>query len=332
MDGKRDRILWLSLPAVLLALGGAVVSAQDAAPSSATGVSSNPFAEISVAPEAPDPHGRADPRPNDSADDPSDSSTAAARQSPAQPPRRQVTSGRITAGDPPATDEAGTADDQPLPADPNDARPLGDPENPDRQGSGSIADNWWLRTIVALAIVIGLIYATRGVLRRMGGQIAPASAGHVIEVLGRSPIGPKTGVMFLKLNHRILVVAQSPSGMDTLTEIDDPEEVAMLLGQFDAARPTSVSNSFRGLMERLDRLYQGQSGDGREPRNPATQANARTTGLAGGDRATESAAFAAEPRRAQVDGEIDRTREQLNGLLGRMRAIRRETGEGGTDR
>lgn len=191
--------------------------------------------------------------------------------------------------DNPAADLPTTQADRPLPVNPNDARPLG-PFDRDSQGADDRSTgNWWLQTVVALAIVIGLIFVTRKGLQRLGGHVVPTSAGHLIEVLGRAPLGPKTSVMFVKLNHRILVVGQSAAGMNTLAEIEDPEEVAGLLGQFDAARPKSISTGFRGLMGSLDRLYQGQDADSRRDDDP-------------------------EP-------DIDRTQSELSGLLSRIRSL-----------
>jgi flagellar biogenesis protein FliO len=180
--------------------------------------------------------------------------------------------------------------DRRLPANPNDARPLGpfNGDAPDAEDRST--GNWWLQTVVALAIVIGLILLTRKGLQRLGGHVVPTSAAHMVEVLGRTSLGPKTSVLFVKLNHRILVVGQTTAGMNTLAEIDDPEEVAGLLGQFDAARPKSISTGFRGLMTSLDRLYQGQD-------------------------------LEARSQEKETEADIDRAQSELSGLLSRIRSL-----------
>ena len=132
-------------------------------------------------------------------------------------------------------------------------------------------------------------------------RYTPGGADGMVEVLGRSGIGPKTSVLFLRIDRRIVVVAQGATGLDTLMQIDDPEEVAALIGRFESARPKSLSAGFRQMLQRFD-----------------------------GDHVSESDG----PVEASVLGEgrdgdeqhIDRTRDRLGDLLSQVRSFKPEGG------
>lgn len=166
------------------------------------------------------------------------------------------------------------------------------PSAPGTLSAGTDDGGWMLKTLTALGVVIALIFALRFMLQRMGGRAVGATTNGIVEVLGRTNIGPKTQVLFLKLHQRVLVVAQSPSGFNTLTCLDDPEEVAWVMTELETARPTSISQSFRHLIDRFDRDYQPGASLALE-----------------GDDTTEH--------------DVDRTRDGVNGLRSRMRSILR---------
>lgn len=166
--------------------------------------------------------------------------------------------------------------------------PDGDSVPDDRRDTSSAS--WIVETFSALVIVIALILLVRLAMRRMSGQGGANEVGGLVEVLARCPIAPKTHVVFLKIQQRIIIAAQSPSGLDTLADIDDPQEVAQLLAATDAAKDNSISHSFRNLMSRMDRAY-------RHPRETADE---------GAD---------------QSEYTVDRASEQVSGLLGRLRRM-----------
>ena len=159
---------------------------------------------------------------------------------------------------------------------------------------------WVLKTLGALGLVLALVLVLRVFLQRFN-RYTPGGADGMVEVLGRSGIGPKTSVLFLRIDRRIVVVAQGATGLDTLMQIDDPEEVAALIGRFESARPKSLSAGFRQMLQRFD-----------------------------GDHVSESDG----PVEASVLGEgrdgdeqhIDRTRDRLGDLLSQVRSFKPEGG------
>lgn len=111
--------------------------------------------------------------------------------------------------------------------------------------------SWWLlKTITALGVVIGLVLLVRYVYARMGGKVA-GYASPVVEVLSRTTVAPRSHVLLLRVGGRVLVVSDSSAGMRTLASLEDPQEVADVLGAVSAAKPTSISKGFSQLLHRF---------------------------------------------------------------------------------
>ncbi|MFA7237640.1 MAG: flagellar biosynthetic protein FliO [Phycisphaeraceae bacterium] len=156
--------------------------------------------------------------------------------------------------------------------------------------SGGGSGGWVVQTMLALGLVIALIFALRWLLKRLtgwGGATGAHRADALVEVLARSTIAPKTSVLFLKIHERIVVAGQTPAGLDTLTEFDDPDQVAAILTQIQAARPHSISRAFGSLLKQADKDY------------------------APGD---------------EQEHIVDRTRDSMSGLLGRIRSLKKNNG------
>jgi flagellar biogenesis protein FliO len=77
-----------------------------------------------------------------------------------------------------------------------------------------------------------------GVAVRLASRFLPAlrvdPRHRAIQVLDRSPLGPKETVFLLRCGSRVLVVGSTPSSMTTLAEITDPQEAEQLERHRDA--------------------------------------------------------------------------------------------------
>lgn len=109
---------------------------------------------------------------------------------------------------------------------------------------------WMLKTLTAMGIVIGLVLLVRYVYARLGGKVA-GYASPVVEVLSRTTVAPRSHVLLLRVGGRVLVVSDSSAGMRTLASLEDPQEVADVLGAVIAAKPTSISKGFSQLLHRF---------------------------------------------------------------------------------
>lgn len=193
---------------------------------------------------------------------------------------------------------AGVAPAPAEPAPPQEQQPLGPSGSQADHRTTSITPSsapasggsWLVRTLLALGLVIALIFALRWLLKRLtgwGGTAGAHRADALVEVLARSTIAPKTSVLFLKIHERIVVAGQTPAGLNTLTEFDDPDQVAVILTQIQAARPHSISRTFGSLMKQADKDY---------------------------------------PTGDEQEHIVDRTRDSMSGLLGRIRSLKKNNG------
>lgn len=148
-------------------------------------------------------------------------------------------------------------------------------------------NDWILQTLTALGIVLALIFLLRWLWMKMTGQVSASSNAAVVEVLSRTTIAPKNHVVLLRVAGRILVCNDSGQGMTTLSTIDDPHEIATILAEVSATKSSSISRSFTDLMQRFNGDY-------------------------------ESVQSQSEGTDAE-EYSVDHTRNQLSGLLSRLR-------------
>jgi flagellar biogenesis protein FliO len=145
---------------------------------------------------------------------------------------------------------------------PSESKPLGtsgqglvpdnaDPKNEEAPlGSYSNTGSWVLNTVTALGVVIGLILIMRMVMNKLTGRSVIGGRSGIVEVLSRTSISPRNQVMLLRLGQRIIVVSEGPTGMRTLANVDDPDEVANLLSTVSSTRPGSITQNFNQLLNR----------------------------------------------------------------------------------
>lgn len=207
--------------------------------------------------------------------------------------------------DPPATQEfAPPSADVPAAKSPapsvTELRPLGAPGRALPKGPAGAAkpqvsgSAWILQTSISLGAVIALALAAGWVLRSLarknGGLRASLGAGGrapagVLEILGRYPVGRGATLVLLKLDRRVLLLAQSAtgrlggSGFSMLSEITDPEEVASILVKTRDDDGDSMAERFRSMLGRHDRDLQEITGDG------GTAGGRRVQSGSGGDSA-----------------------------------------------
>jgi len=167
------------------------------------------------------------------------------------------------------------AQSAPLPPNSSEDLPLGRPHAtaPGATAAGSSDGYGVVRTAGALALIIGLIIALRFVLQRLSGSPSPAAAGRLVELLGRSNIGPRTHILFLRINRQIIVASQTPQGLSTLAVLDQPDDIAWVLAQTQDRGFRSILGKFEhrsseraapaeaktaALLERLRAIKRGE--------------------------------------------------------------------------
>ncbi|MBI1336379.1 MAG: hypothetical protein GC164_05395 [Phycisphaera sp.] len=152
------------------------------------------------------------------------------------------------------------------------------------------SSGWALKTLSALGLVIAMILFTRLAMQRLGGRVAAAGRSQAVQVLSRTTVAPRNHVLLLRVGGRILVVNDSSQGMRTLCEVSDPDEVASLIGSVNASKPRSISEGFTQMLHNFN--------------NNLDEADVIQDG--GAD---------------ETEHSVDRAREQVSALIGRLRAI-----------
>lgn len=113
--------------------------------------------------------------------------------------------------------------------------------------------------VVVLALILGLARVARSLSMRHGGLLSALGAGGrapsgVLHVLGRYPVGKGQTLVLLHLHARVLLVCQTHTrhggGMQTLCEITDPDQVAMLVAKTGEDSSASIASGFRQSLER----------------------------------------------------------------------------------
>lgn len=188
-----------------------------------------------------------------------------------------------------------------VPVDPNESKPLG-PSGAyqgTRNELQSTSSAWGMtKTILALAFVVLLILVGRQLMLRWMGRPAAVNRSRAVEVLSRISVGPRQHVVLLRMGSRILVVADSAGQMRPLANIDEPEEVASILKTVTTSRPSSISQGFGQMLGKFDQEYDE----------------------------TDDKLRIADEGQDTAEFQVDRTRDQINGLLARVKAM---AGKGG---
>ena len=105
----------------------------------------------------------------------------------------------------------------------------------------------------SLAIVLGLFVVLAWCTRRFAPAGSAQLPKEALELLGRSSLSPRQHVQLVRLGNKLLLVALTPAGAETLTEITDAAEVERLTSLCRRGQPASASNSFAQALGELTR-------------------------------------------------------------------------------
>ena len=101
----------------------------------------------------------------------------------------------------------------------------------------------------SLAVVLGLFFLCAWLFRRSMPRGSAQMPTEVLEVLGRSALFGRQPVQLVRLGGKLLLVAQSNAGMQTLAEVTDPAEVDRIAGLCRQHHPFSSTVAFRQALE-----------------------------------------------------------------------------------
>lgn len=153
------------------------------------------------------------------------------------------------------------------------------------------------RVALSLGIVLALIFVLRWAGRKFFAMPGGTRGGGVMQVVARSMIAPRQHLLLVRVGRRLVVVADNGGKMTPLSEITDPDEVAELIGQL-RDKSDSPAKPFGALFGRAKTDYDA---------NPDL-----------------SPAVSEEGSSDLDDPSIASTREELHGLMDKVRGLARQ--------
>jgi flagellar biosynthetic protein FliO len=114
---------------------------------------------------------------------------------------------------------------------------------PRNSGGFSILSDLW-----PLLIVLALIGAVSLMLKRFMPNRKLIGGSDVLRIVARTSVGPKQQLMLVKIGRQLLLVGVAPERINALTTIDDPDQVALLMGEAASGRSDSMANTFAATM------------------------------------------------------------------------------------
>ena len=144
------------------------------------------------------------------------------------------------------------------------ATPLA-PPGPEKKKTGSdgqrslAAPVSLLKVVGALGLVLGLFLIAAWAMRRVGPASPPLLPREVVEVLGRAPLAGRQQVHLIRLGRKLVLVSVTPAGIETLSEVSEPEEVDRLAGLCRQAVPSSATAAFREVLRQVVGTAEGRT-------------------------------------------------------------------------
>ena len=97
----------------------------------------------------------------------------------------------------------------------------------------------------SLGAVLGLFLVVAWCTRRFAPAGSTLLPKEVVELLGRAPLTARQQIQLIRIGNKLLLVAFSPVGVGTLTEISEPTEVEHLVSLCRRGQTGSSSAAFR---------------------------------------------------------------------------------------
>jgi flagellar protein FliO/FliZ len=123
------------------------------------------------------------------------------------------------------------------------------------QAAGS-AGGGLVRTIVGLAVVIGVIYGLYWVLKQVKASREESATGEGLQTLATLPLGTNRSIHLVRAGHEIVLVGAGEHGVTPIRTYSEAEARALGLLADETAEPIDEAKAKparRGLLEELRR-------------------------------------------------------------------------------
>jgi flagellar biogenesis protein FliO len=174
-----------------------------------------------------------------------------------------------------ATELASGDAQEPQPSQPLRLAPRGQQSERDlAQPRKSVSSSSTMTTVLgALGVVLGLFFCLAWLFKRNMPQALTRLPNEVVEQLGRAPLGGKQNLHLLRVGGKLVLVAVTPFGAETLTEITHPDEVERLVALCKAHSAHGPSAEFRAVLQQFEREPAGPGFLGHTERSDAELAS-----------------------------------------------------------
>lgn len=102
----------------------------------------------------------------------------------------------------------------------------------------------YLKVVVSLVFIVGLILACAWLIRRMSGGVG-LNQKH-IQVVSVMPLGTREKLMIVRAANDYLLLGVTPTGIQSLHRFDEPIDLT------DPAQASPFSDRLKGLLKGLD--------------------------------------------------------------------------------
>lgn len=100
----------------------------------------------------------------------------------------------------------------------------------------------------SLCVVLAAFFVLVWLSRKTAPKGLSPLPGEVYESLGRAPLTARQQMQLIRLGNKLVLLSVSTTGVETLTEITDIDEVNRLAGMCQQDRSTSISATFRQVL------------------------------------------------------------------------------------
>jgi flagellar biosynthetic protein FliO len=121
-------------------------------------------------------------------------------------------------------------------------------------GRQNVAKGFWqVSDFLPLAIVLALVLGAAWAVKRYLPARRLVTGSGVLEVVARLPLSPKQSLVLVKMGRQMVLVGVTPERVNTVCLVDDPEQVAELVGRVASQARSSNSREFgQSLDEQAD--------------------------------------------------------------------------------
>ena len=122
--------------------------------------------------------------------------------------------------------------------------PLPPPSSEQKEAeSGSMTLGTLLSVFSSLSVVVGLFLGLAWVLRRTGVGGNQSLPNEVLQVLGRTNVGPKHQMLLVQFGPKLVLASLHQGEMRVLSEVSEPAQVQSMLSECGAVKQESVGYS-----------------------------------------------------------------------------------------